>query len=256
MILKLGIFLPILLLHLHATTSEAKPSARELKPRLLERIRTLQATELSTLAADAYGHLLEICLDGQGEANPRVTCTEGYGYAADYVANQMREMGLTPLGNVEQTEYFQVVAGSVHETLCPPGIKNIIGMVPGTVYPDEYVVYSAHLDGPNNANPQTETTRGNGETSNAYDDGLAVAVGLAMAKQLMENPPKRSVIIHIDDGEEGWDDLGEKAIGETGWDVCRRYQNTDWYKEMYEVTGGPTGRRDRCPWYLIGTNYW
>lgn len=238
--------------------SSSKPTtARELKPRFVNKLRDLQQDDLSDLTADAYGHLLELCLDANGEPNPRVTCTAGYGHAADYVEEQMRDMGLVPLGNAARTTYVQTVEGSVHDTYCPPGIKNLIGMVPGSLFPDEYVVYSAHLDGPNNQNPQTATTRGNGKTSNAYDDGLAVAVGLALARRMIQDTqPLRSVIFFFDDGEEGWSNVGEKIRGETTGDVCGRFRDSQWYKDVYEATGGRDGRSDRCPWYVIGTSYW
>jgi hypothetical protein len=236
--------------------TEARHTARELKPHFLDTIRRLQETPLTSLGEDSYAHLLELCIDNQGNPNPRVTCTNGYGQAADYVAQQMQEIGLVPLGNNERTAYKQTVVGSVDDTYCPPGITNIIGMVPGSLYPDEYVVYSAHLNGPNNENPQTATTRGNGATSNAYDDGLAVAVGLAMARQLMQDPPERSVIFLIDDGEEGWHGVGTRETGESSTDVCRKFRDSDWYKNVYEASGGRSGSRDRCPWYVIGASYW
>ena len=80
---------------------------------------------------------------------------------ADYIAGEMKRIGLLPLGDIEGTSYFNVVPNSVSEQFCPQGMRNIIGMIPGTdpTLNDEYVIFSAHHDGPNNENPQTQTTR-------------------------------------------------------------------------------------------------
>lgn len=139
----------------------------------------------------------------------------------------MQEIGLVPMGNPERTSYKQVFAGSVDEDFCPPGMINLLGMVPGTDFADQFIVYNAHLDGPNNDNPQTDETRGIDGVSNAYDDGLAAAVGLAMAKGLMANPPARSVLIFIDDGEEGWSDVRVIPKNMTPQDICQEHVNSE-----------------------------
>ena len=59
-------------------------------------------------------------------------------HAADYVAGQMQEIGLTPLGDLLENgtrSFFQTVEGAVDETLCPAGMMNVVGMVEGTVFP-------------------------------------------------------------------------------------------------------------------------
>jgi len=193
-------------------------------------------------------------MDANGNPNPRITCTAGYDHAFNYVQSQMQQIGLTPLGDVNRTTYAQLVPGSVDATWCPPGIKNLVGMVPGTQLPNEYVIYSAHLDGPKNENPQTDVTRMNDDVSNAYDDGFAVAVGLALAKQLMANPPSRSVLFVFDDGEEGWWNVGQRQEGEEM--ACSRFVNTEWYRNTYDLTGGNSRLRSDCQDYLIGASYW
>lgn len=122
----------------------------------------------------------------------------------------MERIGLLPLGDMEGTSYFNIVPNSIHEQFCPQGMRNIIGMIPGAdpALNDEYVIFSAHYDGPNNENPQTETTRGNQDTTNTFDDALAVAFGLGLAEEMMlKNPPKRNVIFLFDDVEEGWNSV-------------------------------------------------
>lgn len=181
---------------------------------------------MSEIAANSYGHLLELTLDAKGQPNPRIPCTEGYHHASSYEASQLEALGLTPLGNLNRTSFVQTIEGSVDDTWCPPGIKNVIGMVPVSTFPDEYIVYCAHLDGPNNQNPETTITRGNGDTTNAYDNGLAVAIGLAMAKEFMTTPPLRSIVFVFDDAEEGFLNVGEWQEGEFA--ACERYYDTEW----------------------------
>jgi len=229
------------------TTHKKKPTARQLKPRFLANIqRSLQST-MSELASDTYGHLLELCLDADGEPNARVTCTAPYGHAVDYVAAQMSDMGLVPLGDAAQTSYTQTVPNSVDPTWCPPGITNVVGLVEGTEFPNEYVVYTAHLDGPNNENPQTKLTRGNQGVSNAYDNALAVAVGLGLARQLVQNPPRRSVVLLITDGEEGWFNVGDLPLGEDPFTFVERLQNTTWFNTVIGELGDSS---------FLGMSYW
>ena len=53
-----------------------------------------------------------------------------------------------------------------------------------------------------------KTTRGNQDTTNTFDDALAVAFGLGLAEEMMlKNPPKRNVIFLFDDVEEQWNSV-------------------------------------------------
>lgn len=191
-----------------------------------------QQEQQLSLADLTYQHLVEITKDVDGHPNPRLTCTEGHAYAAQYVSSQMERIGIIPLGDAGRTTYDNIVPNSIHADLCPYGIRNIIGMVEGTTYPDEYIIYSAHLDGPNNQNPQTQTTRGNQDTSNAYDDGTAVALGLAMAEYFITDnpPPARSIIFLFDDGEEGFNNVGIPPIGQS--DICDDLMSSGYMNQM------------------------
>jgi len=148
-----------------------------------------------------------------GSPNPRITCTPGNKEARDYLFGELTYMGLKPGGDVidGSPSFLNFVPGSVSEMYCPDGMANLIGIVPGTSKPDEYVMWVAHFDGPNNQG--TSSTDGIGDTDNAYDNAAAVAVGLQLARYFKKNPPERSVVIFFTDGEEGWENVGEWLPG-------------------------------------------
>lgn len=247
-----------------SSTSSEGSFRRRLKSALLD------TKGLSPLASEAASNLLRLCempkggrKKGKGKskrkgkkkgtvANPRVTCTDGNAHATDFIARYLKKQGLVPAG--DDGTYVQTVSGSVDETLCPHGIRNVAGYVRGTLRPDEFVVYSAHIDGSNNENPQTDLTRDVGSTGNVYDDGLAVAVGMAMAKELAENPPDLSVLFLFDDGEEGWFQVGLRDLGEQN--NCEEIVATEWYRNIYLDLGGREENLDRCLYQPIGSSYW
>lgn len=135
LIYQLVVLSTALLLAVAATSSPNQQKRLLAKERLLSKARNLQDSQLTI---DAYEHLLEIVVDANGDPNPRITCTEGFRDAADYVAGQMQEIGLTPLGDLLENgtrSFFQTVEGAVDKTLCPAGMMNVVGMVEGTVFP-------------------------------------------------------------------------------------------------------------------------
>ena len=77
-----------------------------------------------------------------------------------------------------------------HERLTSP---NVIGVVSGTDpdLADEYVVYTAHLDGLGR-DPAVET--GDDIINGAYDNAMGVAIMLETAKVIADDPPARSVL--------------------------------------------------------------
>jgi len=172
------------------------------------------------IGKDTAAYLEMITTDAEGNPNARIACTEGYHYAANLVADEMEKLGLEKFGDMNGTTYINMVPESVHEELCPHGMKNLIGVLRGSEYPDEYIILNGHLDGPNNYNPETQATIGNGNTTDAYDNGISVALGLAIAKQHIDNPPKRSILFIFDDGEEGWISVGTPKVGVYWRDTC------------------------------------
>jgi len=85
---------------------------------------------------------------------------------------------------------FSLSRRSSHESLTSP---NVIGMVRGTdpELADEYILYSAHLDGVGiDPAPETDDNINNG----AYDNALGISIMLETARYFAANPPARSIL--------------------------------------------------------------
>jgi hypothetical protein len=209
----------------------------------------------STLARNAYEYLMNVCEPG-GIPNPRTLCTEGYKEAADYVAEEMRKIGLEPLGDDFEGNYFQTIKNSLHTTWCPPGIQNVIGMVRGSTYPDQYVVVLSTLSGNYNMNPQTYKTRGNDNFSFVFDSGMSVAASLAMAREMMErSPPLRSTVFLFSGTGQGesWQIVGERERGQLNGPY-ESFRRTKWFQDMCE--GIVSGAVECQSIFMKGLTYW
>ena len=84
-----------------------------------------------------------------------------------------------------------------HEQITSP---NVVGLIRGTdpELADEFVVFSAHLDGLGFGAPEDGDAIYNG----AYDNAMGVALMIETAKALMQAPPRRSVLFVAVTGEE------------------------------------------------------
>ncbi|WP_315818646.1 M28 family peptidase [Paraflavitalea speifideaquila] len=72
--------------------------------------------------------------------------------------------------------------------------KNIMGIIPGTLYPDQYYVISAHYD--------HLGTKADKVYFGADDNASGTACLLALARYFKQNPPKHSFILAFFDAEE------------------------------------------------------
>jgi len=175
-------------------------------------------------------YLSALTRDSAGKANPRVACTEGNYQARLKLARDMEAMGMKPLGTSGPGNFIWHFEGSQDAAFCPHGISNVIGYVEGSdpILREEFIMYDAHYDGANfqlmgdgqsQINGQVpgnyQAKFGNEDTDTAFDDGAAVAVGMTLAKKLVQSPPKRSVIFSFTDAEEGAENLGTPELGQT-----------------------------------------
>ncbi len=90
---------------------------------------------LRTLAADS--------MEGRGVG------TRGVDLAADYIAAQFREAGVAPMLAGSYFHEFVVRADApavAHTNLGGSVARNVVGIIPGAVWPASYVVVGAHYD--------------------------------------------------------------------------------------------------------------
>lgn len=202
-----------------------------------------------------WEYVTRLTTNADGGPNPRVACTLGNFYARSFLNSTMGQIGLQPL--LGSKSFINEVDQSTDAAMCNHGIANVIGYVKGTEKPDSYIVYSAHYDGPNNQGP-TQKELGNQGTSNIYDDATGVAIGLAVAKILVGNPPKISVIFFFDDAEEGFSNVGTPEIGETTLIDCVNGPIPDFVKRVENLVQPTkaTACGDKNGQYPVGMASW
>ena len=118
----------------------------------------------------------------------RRTGTKGGEKAEKYIVNLFTSNNVLPLGkNYEQAFSFTNEGNNYN------GV-NILGLVKGTLYPDKYIVLSAHYD--------HEGVK-NGQIYNGADDNASGICALfSFIEYFKNNPPNYSVILAAFDGEE------------------------------------------------------
>lgn len=185
--------------------------------------------------------------DDQGKPNPRVSCTSGNFDVRKRIAKELADLGLHPLG---ANGSFEWRMNGTSTDGCEQGIANVIGYVKGSELPDEFLMWVAHYDGPNNQGP-SRTSQGNRDTDDAYDDASSVAVGISLAATLAKDPPKLSVIFFFSDAEEGWDNVGTSPLGSKPGEL------TDVAKKLCTSSWMPAPNASKpCSNYPIGFYSW
>ncbi len=118
----------------------------------------------------------------------RRTGTKGSIKAQNYIVNQFYSLGVLPLKK-SYKQRFQFKKGrNVYEG------TNVLGVIKGTVYPQTYIVISAHYD--------HEGIK-NGVVYNGADDNASgVSALFSFAEYFKTYPPKHSVILVAFDAEE------------------------------------------------------
>ncbi|MCF8366478.1 MAG: M28 family peptidase [Bacteroidales bacterium] len=109
-----------------------------------------------------------------------------------------------------------------HFKLGPVKYHNVIGVIPGTEFPDEYVIMSAHLDSYDVA-------------TGGVDDGSGVTPTMEAARLIMEagGKPKRTILVMLFAGEE----FG--LLGSKSW-IERNPEKLEKISNMINRDGGPT----------------
>ncbi len=104
----------------------------------------------------------------------------------------------------------------------PVKYHNVIGIIPGTKYPDEYVIMGGHLDSYDVA-------------TGAVDNGSGVAPAIEAARLIMKagGKPKRTILVCLWAGEE----FG--LLGSRSW-IKRNKEKLEKISNMISRDGGPT----------------
>jgi hypothetical protein len=109
-----------------------------------------------------------------------------------------------------------------HFRLGPIPYHNVIGVIPGTEFPDEYVIMGGHLDAFDVA-------------TGGVDDGSGATPAMEAARLIMKagGKPKRTILVCLWAGEE----FG--LLGSKSW-VERNKNKLDKISNMFNRDGGPT----------------
>ncbi|MBK7173749.1 MAG: M20/M25/M40 family metallo-hydrolase [Bacteroidales bacterium] len=109
-----------------------------------------------------------------------------------------------------------------HFKMGPVKYHNVIGIIPGTKYPDEYVIMGGHLDAYDVA-------------TGGVDDGSGVTPAMEAARLIMKagGKPKRTILVILWAGEE----FG--LLGSESW-VKRNEDKWGKISNMFNRDGGPT----------------
>lgn len=151
---------------------------------------TPKNTEVSSITYDfnatqLLAHVKELSSDAY---EGRATGTKGAEKAKNYIISEFQKLNVLPLGkNFEQ-------AFPLNKKDALSAGKNVLGMVKGTDYPEQYIVISAHYD---------HVGVQNGKIYNgADDDASGISALFAFAEYFQKYPPKHSVILAAFDAEE------------------------------------------------------
>ena len=123
----------------------------------------------------------------------------------------------------EERRYFRLEFDiRNHFKMGPVKYHNVIGVIPGTEFPDEYVIVGGHLDAFDVA-------------TGGVDDGSGVTPSMEAARIIMEagGKPKRTILVTLWAGEE----FG--LYGSRSW-VSRYEADLDNVSNMVNRDGGPT----------------
>lgn len=122
--------------------------------------------------------------------------TAGSVAAQDYLIDELQAAGIAGLvGGGGDAAYKQpfTQSGSIG--------TNILGVIPGSELPNEYIIVGAHYDHVGTCRTvEVGDTVCNGATDNAA--GVAAVLGIARGITALPTPPRRSVIIALWDAEE------------------------------------------------------
>jgi len=120
----------------------------------------------------------------------RQTGTKGNLIAREYVINQFKKYGISPLLD----GYTQPFSFEGHRDKKTYEGANVLGVIKGTEHTEKYIVISAHYD--------HVGVRDGKVYNGADDDASGTSAIIAIAEYFKNNPPKHSIVIAAFDAEE------------------------------------------------------
>lgn len=129
----------------------------------------------------------------------RKTGEKGQKIAAKYIADQYRELGISP--PVGYDNYYQEIPHKFIKQESNSSSENVIAYIRGNEKPDELLIISAHYDHLGKKGDEIY----NGADDNASGTSAVLAIAKAFKKaELDGNGPKRSILfLHLTGEEEG-----------------------------------------------------
>lgn len=133
------------------------------------------------------------------EMQGRKSGTEGAQMAREFIVKRYRESGLAPLEQL-QSEELGTSPENWFQHFTPPGLfnrkdgANVVGVIKGRVYPDKYIVVSAHYD--------HLGKKGRKVHFGANDNASGVAALFYLAHHLSQSGTQHSVVFLATDYEE------------------------------------------------------
>lgn len=125
--------------------------------------------------------------------------------SANYLENMFLQFGLEPAGDDDTYVQQFVLSGPMPEAMKVENFqsRNILGVVRGSEFPDQYIIVGAHYDGQGNGGIISMNHGGEPSIHFSADDNASGTAGLLwLAKRFAENPARRSVLFAAFSGEE------------------------------------------------------
>jgi Zn-dependent M28 family amino/carboxypeptidase len=165
----------------------------------------------------------------------RATGTDGMVKAANFIAQQMKTIGLQPVKTNDGffQRYGKLSHWDKHEAI------NVIGAIPGSSKPDELVIFSAHYD-----HIGTTKSKKDSVYNGANDNASGTALLLQLAAYYMQTKPERTILFIAFSGEE----LGLKGSEEFAYSVDEK-------KVRAVINFDMVGRSPKKSVYLSGSEY-
>ena len=125
--------------------------------------------------------------------------------SANYLENQFLQYGLEPAGDEDTYVQQFVLSGPMAEAMDADNFqsRNVLGVVRGEEFPDQYIIIGAHYDGQGSGGIISMNHDGNPAIHYSADDNASGTAGLLwLAKEFANEPASRSILFAAFSGEE------------------------------------------------------